>query len=157
MSADTWLGMPPGIVCGWYAHRYWTLRKYKRINIANCEPQINSQKYGHPHAPLPYLMRQVPTAPWGYAWEAMVKHDAEGTPFMHLGLMDVAKGELVAEKKKDLINREYWTWAEHYRKYCVMGMDRDTFRNDLIGPMVDWANNQVNKFSRANDVDEYKL
>lgn len=119
-------------------------------------PREKELRYGHPEPPVSALRRAIPRAPTGYQWETKVTCDpSTGHYWMHLALVDIATGENYASMKTNLTWGEYWSWAEGYRKYGGFGLDGSTFRNDLIGPVVDWATVTVNKF--GPEVTEYKL
>lgn len=118
-------------------------------------PPSKSKTYGHPHAPVPYLKRNLPDAPSGYFWEIRVTPDSSGTPFLHVALINAISGSSVADTKSNLVSRGFNTYAHDYRRYRMIS--GEIFKNDLMGPLLDWADRQVNKFSDPSTVGEYTV
>lgn len=114
--------------------------------------------YGHPLPPVSTLREALPAPPNGHAWEICIQHDGDGTPFLHLGIVELVTGDSAGGTKKDLVNARYSTWASSYRLFT-----RDDeyvceiFRRDFIGPLTDWATGQVNRLDHANDVGVYTI
>lgn len=110
--------------------------------------------YGHPRPPTTALREELPKPPLGHAWETKVTRDESGEYWLHLGLVNAAIGETVAQTKRSLTRTQFGTWAADYRRWpSIAG---DIFNKDLIGPMADWAREAVSKMSGPNTF-EYKL
>jgi len=144
-------GQSVGLVIGFLAGKYWKRRR-------RSTPE---RTYGHPRPPVSRLRSKLPAAPAGHAWEISVVHDRDGTPWLTLALVNAATGSNIGEIEKDLVHGGYpWgTWAACYRNWSGILFDSDRVKkldNDFLGPMVDWADAQVNKFS-ANQVGEYTI
>lgn len=139
----------------------WVRAKWHRP-VPESKPQ--PLLYGHPCPPAESLRGKLPTAPEGHVWEIKVISDessGHGHLWMHLTLVQVATEQNVDTTKTDLtVHRKHIypdmnkTWADEYRRYPSLA--KEAFWKDLIGPLVDWAQLTVNKFSPGITY-EYKL
>jgi hypothetical protein len=128
------LGTCVGFVCG----LLWVQRP------AVSSPE-EGEHYGHPYAPVSYLRQRIASLPPNYAWEMVVTLNENGHHYLDVGLMDLRNGKELAGLSTDLTynaNQDF-TWRECYRRYS--SIDRSMFRNDLVGPILSWAEIRVNK------------
>lgn len=119
------------------------------------QPHQPENRYGHPHPPVNWLRSHIRQAPLGAAWEIKVHHDDKGQPWLHLSLVDLALGATVASTKRDLVNDKYHTWTSSYRSYP--SLKGETFKNDLMGPLLDWAEKTYNEYANKGADGEYSL
>lgn len=130
-------------------------RKLKPPLLLQPQPHKAENRYGHPHPPVNWLRSHIRQAPLGAAWEIKVHHDDKGQPWLHLSLVDLALGATVASTKRDLVNDKYHTWTSSYRSYpSIKG---HTFQNDLMGPLLDWAEKTYNEYTNKGADGEYSL
>lgn len=140
------MGIPVGYVLG---------RRSRRVHIPAMDRRPDEERFGHPKPPLKTLRDQLPDAPSGCAWESAVKFDDRGEAHLHLSLVEVATERTVASTKSSLVRGKYGRlYSEEYRKYRTLRAD--TF-NELIGPLVDWATCQVNKYANAGKTYGYRM
>lgn len=130
--------------------------------LQRCSPKLRSaadeRRYGHPLPPVSTLRKSLPSPPHSHAWEISVQHVEDGTPFLHLDVVELISGRTVASTRKDLVNGEYWSWARAYRLYTTDRWHaRTKFRGEFIGPLTDWAVGQVNRLDRSNALGEYTI
>ncbi|QRY51804.1 hypothetical protein [Mycolicibacterium septicum] len=132
------------------------MRQKKPAPTAIAPEPRKENLYGHPWPPVSSLRKKLPTPLAGHAWETVVTADRDGRNILTLTLLNLATESKVATRRVDLTHRKYGkTYAQEYRDYPIL--KKDTFNNDLIGPVVDWAQAAVNKFSNAGQVVDYQL
>lgn len=147
------VGFPAGVLTLLAVHRL-------RFRASRAVPPsvVVEDTYGHPLPPVSTLRDALPAPPNGHAWEISVQHDGGGTPFLHIGVVQLNTGDSAGGTKKDLMNDRYSTWASRYRRFA--GEDEylcEIFRTDFIGPLTDWATAQVNRLDHANALGEYTI
>lgn len=146
-----WMGLTMGIALGAFLVQlgHWSGHRRPRTATGG----VKAQTYGHPHPPVPWVRSHIPDAPTGFFWEVRVERDGSGNPWLHLALISATSGKPVSQMKRDLVRGGYRTYAEDYRRYSIL--KGDTFKNDLMGPLLDWAQRQVDKY--GNHTDEYAV
>lgn len=116
-------------------------------------------KYGHPQPPASTLRKALPKPPLGHVWEVAVVTNRDGEPVLTLVLLDVASFTARATREMNLVRGGYpWqTWAAYYRNWGHGLEGRATFRQKIIGPLTDWAYEQVRKFTPEGTVTDYTI
>lgn len=149
------IGLSIGVPLGSTApiiFRWWQRRTPKVRSAAD------ERRYGHPLPPVSTLRKLLPSPPHSHAWEISVQHVEDGTPFLHLDVVELISGKTVGSTRKDLVNDQYRSWARAYRLYTVdRWQARAKFRDEFIGPLTDWAVGQVNRLDRSNALGEYTI
>lgn len=150
-----------GMACFVKAWKWRPPKASTRVPDHVVAEDIVGEKYGHPKAPVSYLRRKLPSPPPDHGWEIRVVPDENGHLILRLALVDLAQGIDKAWTHANLTVRERWpyddmnhTWAVHYAKYPSIG--KDDFKTEVIQPLVDWAQQQVNK-AIAGQPREYRL
>lgn len=129
-------------------------RRQGKTSEPAAESDSTYQKYGHPHAPVPYLHKKLPNPPSGYAWEIKVEPNEANRPALMISLIEISTEESVATKCVDLIKvDENQFWADMYRS----DDGRFYFENRFVSPFLSWARRQVNEFTTYESSGEYLM
>ena len=112
-------------------------------------------RYGHPWPPVSKLRQKLPTLPAGYVWETVVRTNKDGDDILDLSLMEVASEKVLARASRNLTMGRYETYASKYTKYP--SLKKETFNNDLLQPLLDWAYPEANRVKSGGTVTDYKI
>lgn len=153
----------------------------KKSQGSPAKPEVAYETYGHPLPPIPELDKALPDPPDNHAWEVVVvpvelkeHHGGAGdaSNFSIVGslalecrlinLLAPDEQRVVDTKRIDLIWNCWYdgfakglTWASFYRNRNEL-QSRELFREDLIGPIIDWAHAHADRM-RSYSAGEYLI
>jgi hypothetical protein len=149
-------GLVMGVSLGWYGRRWKIMRQYRKTTATSPTPVPKQEPcYGHPWPPVPALRRKLPRPPQGHVWETTVSTNDSGHDILKVSLVNVSTEENVASMTRNLTVGEYRTYAHEYIEYAIL--KKETFNNELLQPILDWAYPVVNKIATGGQVTDYEI
>lgn len=115
----------------------------------------NAETFGHPLPPVAALRAVLPEPPQHHAWEISVQYDAAGVPHAVLTLLTMPGTVAVDSVWFDLFQRQdrvgSQTWAAYYRALPGHDDALREFKQQILGPLIDWAQLAIYRIERPGD------